>query len=421
MHVTLLDPSAQAWPGTIENLYERLGGASNPTLLPVHFLQTALHRIGGHVALVSRSAATEIPQAVLFLFPRFGEPLQAEQTRAYTVRLHLLGTSIDWATLQAQLRQRLPGANFHLYDPTAPQEYQSTHQLYGRVDIGRPDEQEAQAIRQLQQQVWGSPSTALYPTDIHSREFDLATSLIARVDGQPVGFLFGFHKFGGCPLPADWQTRFGGDWRVESQTLGVLPTARGGRIGFLLKKVQALDALGQGRQLINWTVDPLQWPNALLNLGLLRAVAFDFTPDYYPFRNELNRVAASRFSLSWLIDTPRVQTALATGIKHCLDLRQWPAIVRLNAGDQPLVQATAAPQIAVEIPANWTALQHADLATALRWRATTDALFQRYVGWQPGRYVITDVGVDGARCYLIGQRAGDEQWAKLAAAANAPG
>ncbi|HMN31434.1 MAG TPA: hypothetical protein PKE45_25010, partial [Caldilineaceae bacterium] len=239
------------------------------------------------------------------------------------------------------------------------------------------------------------------------------------VAGRTVGFLFGFLKFGGKPLPDDWQQHVAGHLRIESQLLGVLPEQRGARLGFLLKKRQAEQALRAGIQIINWTVDPLQWPNAVLNFGLLRAMAFDFAPDYYRFRNELNRVPASRFGLTWLVNTQRVTRAcglyLDAAADHpsLIDLAAAPAIQRVNDGAQALVEQPTSQQIAIELPADWTTLQHQDLGYALRWRTTTDRLLQRLIGLAPGQYVVTDVGVESSRRYLVAQRSTTALWAQL--------
>ncbi len=294
------------------------------------------------------------------------------------------------------------------------QAYSSTYKSYGMVGIGRPDADEAAAIPALHAEIWGSPPEFIYPADMHSINFGAATSLVARVDGRIVGFLAGFAKFGGRPLPADWNERFGGDYRIESQIMGVLPAYRGLRIANLLKRAQAEQAWREGIGIVNWTADPLQYPNAALNFGLLRAVAFHFIPDLYPFRNNLNRVAASRFSLAWLVGTQRVRNEPAEGARaNVLDLTHYPEIERVNDGCTVLNDAPTAPMIALEVPANWTALQADDVHAAVRWRDATDPLFKQLIGLTDGRYVVTNVGVSGERRYLVAERASPALWARL--------
>ena len=156
--------------------------------------------------------------------------------------------------------------------------------------------------------------------------------MVARVEGQPAGFLFGFYKFGGSPLPADWATRFRGALRLESQTLGVKPACRGLRIANLLKQCQAQQARTEGIGIVNWTRIRLM-SNAALNLGLLRAVAFDFAPDLYPFRNTLNRVHASRLGITWLVGSRRVRETPMIGAQAMVtDFRGQREIPRVNDG-----------------------------------------------------------------------------------------
>jgi predicted GNAT superfamily acetyltransferase len=415
--VEWLDPHNDSWATALNRVYGLAGGPANDTLFPYHFLQAVLYRIGGHVLLIRQAGQ---PVAVAMLFPRM--PSAGADQPCYTLRYHpILGApEIDQTLVTQRIGERMGGAKLVVYDPRRELHFAPSHTQIGPVDIGRPDAAEAAVIRQLQQQVWGSPPEALYPADIHSVEFGLGTSLVARIDQQPVGFLFGLIKFGGYALPADWQGQFGGALRLESQTMGVLPAYRGAKVGFLLKQQQAALARQAGIGIINWTVDPLQWPNAVLNFGRLRAVAFDFTPDYYPFRNELNRVAASRFSLTLLIKSRRVKAALdpATAVQAAapfVDLSREPAIVRVNDGWQVQVKRLDAARIAIEIPADWTALQRDDLEQAIAWRTTTDQIFQRWIGSSPGHYVITDVGIAGDRRYLIGERVSDELWTRLGA------
>jgi predicted GNAT superfamily acetyltransferase len=415
---TLLSTQVSEWASQIEALYQRLGGARNPTLFPPHFLLAVLPRIGGQVVTFSQAGERV---GVGFLLPRLSLASNPPHPLAYTLRYHHLMEEpvVEPDQLVQVLTHALSGAEIYFYDPQANHSFQPTAEAWGDFTIGRPGAAEADTIRILQQRVWGSPPEFLYPSDIHSVDFALGTSLVARLAGQPVGFLLGFYKLGGYPLPADWHSRFAGGLRLESQTLGVLPAYRGASIGFLLKQAQAKQALAEGIQIINWTVDPLQWPNAQLNFGRLRALAFDFTPDYYPFRNELNRVAASRFGLTWLVGTERVKAGgegrVESGerYEHILDLREPGRIVRVNWRWSECNWQAIAQQIAIEIPANWTAMQHDDLEAALRWRTVTDQLFAHYIGRQSGQYIVTDVGRAGEQRFLVATRVSDALWEQL--------
>ncbi|MBX3010595.1 MAG: hypothetical protein KF832_03770 [Caldilineaceae bacterium] len=413
LQIALLDKHGAGWRTDVETLYQQLGGSQNPTLLPYHFLQAAFPAIGGKILPVFLDeqlvgAGFALPAASTAARPR-AEP-------AYVIRYHVLpmAPAIEREALYLQFAQRLHSEQIHLYDPTALHSYAPTHQMVGAVDIGRPAQREAATIRALQQEIWGSPPEFLYPSDLHSSDFPLGTSLVARVDEAVAAFLFGFYKRGGPALPGAWTTNWRGELRIESQLMGVLPTHRGLRLAYLLKKIQAEQALMQGIGVIHWTVDPLQYPNAALNFGLLRAVSFTFTPDYYPFRNDLNRGPASRLSLTWLIGSTRVrEVPLFDAQSVIVQLANQPQIVQVNQGWQQMDLTVDAPLIAIEIPANWTKLQQEEPAEALRWRAATDQIFSHYLGSAPGQYVITDVGVDGDQRFLIAQQAEDALWARL--------
>ncbi|MFN8487149.1 MAG: hypothetical protein U0350_06115 [Caldilineaceae bacterium] len=414
MDITLLDPPSSNWPTQLDQLYAELGGASNATLFPYHFLQATFPRIGGQIAIGYAQGA---PAIMGFLFPRWREPNASPQC-SYTLRQHLLDDLLPDQAATAfvdQVRTRLGNQMVQLYEPGSAQAFAPTHHLIGPIDIGRPDAAEAAQIRHLQQQIWRSAPGSLYPADIHSVDFRLGTSLVARLEGELVGFLFGFYKFSETRLPADWMERFNGALRIESQVLGVLPEYRGLRLGFWLKKVQAENAQAEGIHVINWTVDPLQYPNAMLNFGLLHGVAFDFMPDYYPaFRNDLNQLPASRFSITWLISSAYVQQRLAEGSQaQVVNLAEQPSIMRVNDGCQQVDYGANARQIAIEIPANWTTLQHDDPAEAAQWRKATDSLFQHYIGRNAGQYVVTNVGRDGERRFLLAEQVSDALWERL--------
>lgn len=383
----------------------RLGGGDNPTLMPAHYLHVTLPKIGGAGLTVQIDGQT---CGYGFFFPRTMDG----ETPVYTLRYHRLphAPTVDPDELAQRTANLLdPASRVRFYDPLAPKNYTPTHQKIGDLDFGRPDVGEAQTVRTIQQMVWNNPPEVLYPVDIHSAEFALATSLVARSEGEVAAFLFGMTKFDGTRLPGLWQERLHHRVRLESQAMAVRPVYRGKHIAFLLKKVQAEDALAQGMHIINWTADPLQFPNAALNFSRLGAVAYEAYPALYAFHNELNQVAASRFSLTWLVGSRRVQQILS-GSQHTsvVDLTTRPDIVRVNDGADTARFDVDAATIAFAIPADWTGLQKNDLPQALRWREITDGLFLHYLGREAGRYMITGAGVDRECRYLLAQRVDEE-------------
>jgi predicted GNAT superfamily acetyltransferase len=398
--LTWLDPKDSTWNAEVASLRLSLGAPANPMLFPLHFLQVTLPRIGGHIVLAQRVGRLG---AAGFLFP--GAWQAGERT--YTLRWHRLDEAdeADWPEVAAMLEPLVGSARVVLHDPSAPQLYHATSGMPSPagLSIGHPDEQEAWSIRQLQQAIWQSDPDDLYPIDIHGTSFGAAHSLVARSDGAMAGFLFGFYAFAGPVVPQAWRVRTG--FRLESQLLGVVPERRGQGIAAALKAAQAHCTRELGIDLVHWTFDPLQFANALLNLGRLRAVAYTFYPRLYRFRNVLNRVDASRLAVTWLVHSGRVQAALADNAPaEVLDLSVDRSIVPVNYGyDNPRFDVDAA-TIALEIPAQWTALQAAALDEARAWRHTTDSLLSRYLGHTQGRYMVTGVGQDGPRCYLIAER-----------------
>lgn len=421
--VAILDRQAPDWETAVGDLRFRLGGGDNPTLFPQHYLASTFPKIGGEVACFSAAGAL---RALGFLFPRG----LCVGRRIYTLRYHevpagaeararatdAMDTSTaddEYGSVSEQVRQLLGtvggllgGARVVFYDPAMPHRFNpSSQRLPGGLDLGAPDAAEAVAIREAQAAIWGTAQEGLYPADLHTVGFGAGTTLVARREGELIGFLFGFYRFGGSVLPPAWAEQHGEELRLESQLLGVQALARKQGVGFLLKRAQAEEALAQGLGIVNWTVDPLQFGNAVLNFGRLKAVAFDFYPEHYTFRNRLNQVAASRFGVTWLVASRRVRAALvAERGATIVDLAGDATIPRVNAGSEGARFDVDAPTLAIEIPANWTAVQRDDLELAHRWRATTDRLFAHYLGPEPGRYAVTGVGQDGAARFLLAER-----------------
>jgi predicted GNAT superfamily acetyltransferase len=397
----------------IDGVRQLLGAPNNPTLFPAHFLKASFEKIGG---LLVRIATPAGPWGVGFLFPR---AMTADGGRQFTLRLHRLRAD---ARLPLEAVERVVsqtvGAAVVGYDPESSDVCFRPDTPPGPgLSVNEPSAADARAIRDLQQQVWQPDSAdGLYPEDLHAPAFRAGTSLIAKRDGVPIGFLFGFFTFGGPVLPRLVAARHADAFRLESQVMAVLPTQQGGGIGRLLKLRQAEVARREGVTIVNWTFDPLLVPNAVLNLTRLRAVAFHFHRNYYQFANDLNQTPASRLNVTWLLDSTAVREAAATTATALVDLAEATDIVRLNAGPDVVAHAEGRSRIAIEVPGDWTTLQldPSRRADALRWRATTDTILSGHLGTEEGQYVLTGVGRDGDRRFLIGERIDDALLARIA-------
>jgi len=63
--------------------------------------------------------------------------------------------------------------------------------------------------------------------------------------------------------------------------------------------------------------------------------------------------------------------------------------------------------IAFEVPNNWNEIQSSDPVVAGRWRDTTDALFEYYLGPDGRGYAICEVGVSEGKNFLLARKIED--------------
>jgi predicted GNAT superfamily acetyltransferase len=384
-----------AWPRIVDEIRSRLGAPENPLLFPPHFLKSVLPKIGGLTLAVQRGDEVA---AYAFLFPRGRQ----NGRRVYTVRYHPVPgvEEPDFAEVLGQAARSFPELDLIGYDPRLPQAYERTETPPDDrgISYGHPDAEEAKAARKLQRELWEPPSDdGLYPADLYSTTCGAATSLVARKEGQVIGFLFGFYKFGGLPLPRAW-SRYEGGLRIESQVAGVEKEYQSSGVGFQLKRLQGERAQREGIAIVNWTVDPLQSRNANLNFQKLRAVAFRFLPGHYDLPSQQNRTRASRLEITWLLPNPGQPD----------DLEAAQDVAFANKGPSRLPFDGSARRIAIEIPGNWDEIQRDDLTAAWQWRDTTDELLQELIGIQETRYMITGLGKKDDRWYLLARRIGPD-------------
>ncbi|MEI7642763.1 MAG: GNAT family N-acetyltransferase [Chloroflexales bacterium] len=405
LRIDFLDPTTPTWPAELASLWADLGAPHNPDLLPDYFVQTTFVRMGGRAL---RIADDDGLYGVALLFPRDVEGGR----RVYTLRVSDLESGAearygqrirryDNSVCAERVGHMLRPYAIIPYRPSDARTYAATHRQFDVFDIGAPGAEELPSIRALRAAIWGTaPGVHQYPSDLYSAEFGPGTALVARTVGTLAGFLLGFYRFAGL----DELERVGVDTAlgIESQMMGVAHNLRRAGLAAALKRAQATAALDRGIGVIHWTADPLQFPNATLNFHKLRAVAGEFYPAFYPFQNELNRVHASRFGITWLPTSAWGSVGRADRPREDRHLARFPGCVILNHGPQILTDSRGAPHIAVEIPVDWTALQRDDLAAATAWRAATDTILAEAVGFASGRYLIADVAMASERHYLVG-------------------
>jgi predicted GNAT superfamily acetyltransferase len=135
-------------------------------------------------------------------------------------------------------------------------------------------------------------------------------------------------------------------------------------LGARLKWAQRERTLGEGRDLIKWTFDPMRARNAHFNLNRLGAVVRSYVVNYYgtdyhaaaALQGEECGLESDRLFAEWELASPRVE-----------------AIAR---GERP--PPPGPPAAAVEIPPDWDSLVRDDAARAREELARVRAEFQRH-------------------------------------------
>ncbi len=243
---------------------------------------------------------------------------------------------------------------------------------------------EFQQVRQIQQRCWGfAHGEGLYAPLLISAARNGGMVLGAFDSEQMIGFLFGF-------LGVNPERRL----KLCSQTMGVLPDYRNRGVASRLKWAQRARMLAVGIDLITWTFDPLEAPNARLNLHTLGATVSTYDRNLFGEDfGELGRgLPSDRFQASWWINSARV-SRLAEGARPAADELSGPLVNRC-AGDGlarrivDLNLSLEAPIVHVEIPDDTQAVKRADLALARDWRMQTRLVFEAYLA---RGYVATDL------------------------------
>src|SRR5262249_35685971 len=253
--------------------------------------------------------------------------------------------------------------------------------VYGRADMELRDLQTLDDFShavELQRRVWGREYEDIVPAAIFAGVGKRGAILVVAVErGALVGFVFS--------IPGLKNGRVM-QW---SHMLGVDEKYRRSGLGHKLKLSQRERALAQGLDLIEWTFDPLQAPNAHLNFARLGVVADEYLENIYGESGSvLHRGAPTdRFVVAWKIATPHVVRRIQrdpklTARDAALDDVPLVNPTRIQsewrAFDGPPLLDCTDRRLFVEIPTTFgDMLQHAP-DRAREWRTRTREIFTTY-------------------------------------------
>ena len=226
-------------------------------------------------------------------------------------------------------------------------------------------------VQKVQQACWGfSGGEGLYPPVLLTASQNGGTVLGAFDGDKMVGYLFGFlglHENRG-PL------------KLCSQTMGVLAEYRGRGIAEQLKWAQRDRALKLGLKLITWTYDPLEGPNAYLNLhklnGIVRTYKRNVYGEHFGALNE--GLPTDRFLVEWWVEQlPNIKSKFSNVKgKEITRVEGSGAVQRLVEVDLKSEDEA----VRVETPVNVQAVRKENLSLARDWRFNTREIFETYFG-----------------------------------------
>ncbi len=227
----------------------------------------------------------------------------------------------------------------------------------------------------IERAVWGVSDLEVLPRSHLVASAHAGGMVLAALDaGEAVGFAYGFpaHHPG-------WEEPLG----FHSHMLAVLPLYRGRGIGRCLKWLQRTWCLERGLPWMTWTFDPLQAPNAKLNLEHLGAVAREYrVNEYGTLGGSLNAdLPTDRLVAFWKLDGERARRlAHGEALERLADLEAVPLVLEWGEAGQPILEAVGEGQarLSVAAPAHLITLLQENPALALEWRkALREALHGR--------------------------------------------
>ena len=244
------------------------------------------------------------------------------------------------------------------------------------------DPEEYRMVTEAEVSVWGvmdyTSVVAHHVLIAADRRGGLVLGAFEKDTGRMVGFVFGF--------PA-----ISPDGRLYhySHMTGVVPEYRYKGLGYILKLMQREYVLKQGLDLIAWTYDPLQSPNAKFNIGKLGVVVRKFYINYYgELRDSINiGMPTDRFEAEWwiksklvegklkgLLRPPTLDTLVKLGGEVVTNVEfsnNLPVLTNYNLDINSKL-------VLIEIPEDLSKLR-SDNNLLLKWRLGLREVFNRYL------------------------------------------
>lgn len=229
-------------------------------------------------------------------------------------------------------------------------------------------------VRDVQQQVWGfTGGEGLYPPMLNTAAENGGTVIGAFDGGRMIGFIYGF-----IGIHADRRLK------LCSQTMGILPEYRNKGIAATLKWAQRQRVLENGIDLITWTYDPLEAPNARLNLHTLGGMARTYKRNIYGenFGALSKGLPSDRFLIEWWLNSEAVAER-SKGLKPGPIGVGSPIANRCagTSGDrknETIDLNLDTPIVRIEVPNDLQAIKKTNMTLALDWRLKTRELFEAY-------------------------------------------
>ncbi len=271
-----------------------------------------------------------------------------------------------------------------------------------RIEVAH-DVERCAAAAAVQEAVWvGDPLVP--PQLMLAVTHDGGFVALGYADGDDVagGFVFGFVGM------RDHHVRH------HSHMLAVRERYRGSTLARELKEAQRDHCLGQGIEIVGWTMDPLEARNAAFNFAKLGVYTREYQRDFYgAMPDKLNAgLPSDRIYVEWPIAEERTARRLK-GEDRAPRLEDVERDMRyLLRADEEAPGSVATPAddsyLLVETPPRFQEIKARSIALALRWRYAVREAFESALS---RRYAAVDFlrAADGRCAYLL-ERRSDAPW-----------